>query len=129
MKHKRQRIINRLLFAAGILLPSILIGGTLILRHTDLGQSWLRGQWIEELSQATNSHIKIGHIHFLQPGKYALEDVRISDRESNQLICRANHVDVDYSNSSTNLNIHTLQIPDTTPVTWMNWWNEHVLVF
>ena len=127
MKHKNQRMINRLLFAAGILLPSILIGGTLILRHTELGQSWLRGQWIEDLSQVTNSKIEIGYIHFLQPGKYALEDVRIRDRESNQLICRANHVDVDYSNSATNLKIHTLQIPDTTPVTWMNWWNEHVL--
>ena len=127
MKHKRQRIINRLLFAVGILLPSILIGGTLILRHTDLGQLWLRGQWIEELSQATNSNIEIGHIHFLEPGKYTLKDVRISDRESKQLICRANHVEVDYSASSTNLNIHTLQIPETNPSTWMNWWNEHVL--
>ncbi|MBA63624.1 MAG: hypothetical protein CMJ76_14815 [Planctomycetaceae bacterium] len=98
-----------------------------MLRHTEIGQSWLRGQWIEDLSQATNSNIEIDHIHFLQPGKYALENVRISDRESNRLICQANHVDVDYSSSSTNLTIHTLQIPDVTPVTWMNWWNEHIL--
>ena len=93
MKHKTQRIVNRLLFACGILLPSIIIGGTLMLRHTELGQSWLRGQWIEDLSRATDSDIEIGHIHFIRPGMYALENVSIRDRESGRFICQANHIE------------------------------------
>ena len=127
MKHQSQRTINRLLFTAGILIPSLLIVGTLVLRHTELGQDWLRRQWIDELSHATNSQIEIGHIHFLQPGRYAFEDVRISDQESGKLICQANHIEVEHSNKTTDLKVHTLQIPDTTPVIWINWWNDHVL--
>lgn len=127
MKHKSQRTINRLLFMAGILIPSILIGGTLMLRHTALGQNWLRQQWVDELSHVTSSQIEIGHVHFVQPGKYAFEDVRISDQESGRLICQANHIEVKHSDKVTDLNVHTLQIPDNTPVLWINWWNEHVL--
>ena len=94
MKNKSRRILNRLLFTAGILLPSFIIGGTLMLRHTQLGQAWLRGQWIEQLSAATHSNIDIGHVHFLHPGKTTLEDVRVTDKESGRLICRANHIEV-----------------------------------
>ena len=112
---------------AGILIPSILIGGTLMLRHTALGQNWLRQQWVAELSHATSSQIEIGHVHFVQPGKYTFEDVRISDQESGRLICQANHIEVEHSDNVTDLNVHTLQIPDNTPVIWINWWNEHVL--
>ena len=127
MKNKSRRILNRLLFTAGILLPSFIIGGTLMLRHTQLGQAWLRGQWIEQLSAATHSNIDIGRVHFLHPGKTTLEDVRVTDKESGRLICRANHIEVEQGDEETRLNIHTLQIPDTSPVGWINWWNEHVL--
>ncbi len=127
MKHKSHRLFNRLLFIAGIVIPTMIIGGTLMVRHTELGQRWLKGQWIEQLSQATHSRVEIGHIHFIQPGKYTLEDVRIADRESGQLICRANHVQVNQLDEEITLDVHTLQIPNTPPAIWMNWWNEHLL--
>ena len=82
MKHKSQRTINRLLFMAGILIPSILIGGTLMLRHTALGQNWLRQQWVDEfgfVSLPLMAFLGFAAITVLVLGATVSEDARVED--------------------------------------------------
>lgn len=127
MKHRTQRWLNRFLFCGCVLLPSLVIAGTLILRHTDTGQRWMLMWWTDAFAQATASQVEIGRVHFVGPDRYVFENVRLSDRETGRHIIQCDHVALNRINAQWELVIHTADTPYPDLYGWMQWWNGHVL--
>ncbi len=127
MKHRTQRWLNRLLFCSCVCVPTLLIGGTMLLRHSDAGQQLLVSWWTDSLEIATASRVEIGRVYFISPGCYVLENVSLNDRETDRNILQCDHLRITRAQDQWELNLHFAQTPYQNLHNWLQWWNDHVL--
>jgi hypothetical protein len=127
MKHQTQRWLNRLLFCSCVFVPTLLIGGTMLLRHSEAGQQLLVSWWTDSLEIATDSKVEIGRVYFISPGCYVLEDVLLNDRETGRNILQCDHLRIIRAQDQWELNLHFAQTQYHDIHNWLQWWNGHVL--
>jgi len=127
MKHRTQRWLNRLLFCSCVCVPTLLIGGTMLLRHSDVGQQLMVSWWTDSLEIATASKVEIGRVYFISPGCYVLEDVLLNDRETGRNILQCDHLRITRADDQWELNLHFAQTHYQNIHNWLQWWNGHVL--
>ena len=127
MKHRTQRWLNRLLFCSCVFVPTLLIGGTMLLRHSEAGQQLMVSWWTDSLEIAIDSKVEIGRVYFISPGCYVLEDVLLTDRETGHNILQCDHLRITRTQDQWELNLHFAQTQYHDIHNWLQWWNGHVL--
>ena len=127
MKHRTQRWLNRLLFCSCVFIPTLLIGGTMLLRHSDAGQQLMVSWWTDSLEIATDSKVEIGRVYFVSPGCYVLEDVLLNDGETGRNILQCDHLRITRVKDQWELNLHFAQTEYQNLYNWLQWCNSHVL--
>jgi hypothetical protein len=110
-----------------VFVPTLLIGGTMLLRHSEAGQQLMVSWWTDSLEIAIDSKVEIGRVYFISPGCYVLEDVLLTDRETGHNILQCDHLRITRTQDQWELNLHFAQTQYHDIHNWLQWWNGHVL--
>ena len=127
MRHRTQRWFNRFLFCSCVFLPTLVIAGTLWLRHSDTGQRLMVSRWTSTFERATTSQVEIGRVHFVSPGSYVFEDVSLRDRETGRCIAQCDHIALKMSFAKWEWDVHLARTDCQDLYAWLQWWDSHLL--